>query len=299
MIRKGTLLVAILPDLEHEDLRQYILNSASFANQIDANIHFLAPPDTQSILNLTLKEIPAVNQTLQTVFHPIIGDWSSDVVNDAVEHYSCDLVVVPLGVPIGSITKNRAARILIRNELFEKIQSPILILSPKIELPKTPIGSVLIPMSGEICVSSALNFGLRLASRIHVPVDLVHVIQGEFQTESFTKSSLDTLGDQPHHEYRQLLERILAEASPFSDPKERAQVRSLYQVQGLPSVEILKAAKNTPSCALVAEWHGSLIHGKAEVLKDLLHEIVIPIFLIKTESEETSILRIGPESRVA
>ena len=31
-------------------------------------------------------------------------------------------------------------------------------------------------MSGEIRVSSALKFGLRLASRIHVPVDLVHVV---------------------------------------------------------------------------------------------------------------------------
>ena len=154
-------------------------------------------------------------------------------------------------------------------------------------------------MSGEICASSALKFGLRLASLIHVPIDLVHVLQGDSQTESFTKSSLDTLGDQPHHEYRQLLERILAEASPFSDPKEKAQVRSLYQVQGIPSVEIQKAAKNTPSCALVAEWHGSLIHGRAEILKDLLHEIAMPIFLVKTESQEKSILRIGPESEAA
>jgi len=295
MNKKRTILVSVLPELEENVLRHYILNSTSFANQIGADMHFLAGCDVQAALNSILKESPVTYQNLQAIFHPIVGNWSSDIVNDTVRQYSCDLILVPLG----NINDNGAARSKLRNELFEKAESPILILSPKIDLAKTPIGSVLIPMSGEIYVSAALKFGLRFASLIHVPVDLVHVLPGESGTESFKKSSLDTLGDQPHHEYRQLLERILAEASPFSEPKERAQVRSLYQVQGVPAVEILKAAKNEPTCALIGEWHGSLIHGKAEILKDLLNEILIPIFLVKTESEEKSILRIGPESEAA
>ena len=76
-------------------------------------------------------------------------------------------------------------------------------------------------------------------------------------------------------------------------------MRTLYHVQGTPSAEILKAIKNAPSCALITEWHGSLIHGKAETVKTLLHQAAMPIFLVKTEIEQKSILKIGPDDQVA
>ena len=150
-------------------------------------------------------------------------------------------------------------------------------------------------MSGEIRVSSALKFGLDLTHRLHVPVDLLHVTKPECPI----KSPLERIGDQPQHEYRDLLDRILAEASPFSDVNERAKVRTLYEAQGNPATEILNAIKKDPSCALVVEWHGSLVQGRAETLKNILRQVPLPIFLVRTEPMKQSVLKIGPEDQVA
>lgn len=103
------------------------------------------------------------------------------------------------------------------------------------------IHSILVPMSGEIRISSALSFGLKLASQIHVPIDLLHVVKGD----SKSGSSLETTGDQPHHEYRERLDRVLAEGSPFSDMKERALVRKLYDVQG----SLCRCLRSQESCS--------------------------------------------------
>ena len=95
------------------------------------------------------------------------------------------------------------------------------------------------------------------------------------------------------------MDRVLAEATPFLDTKERAQVRTLCHVEGIPSVEILKAAKLHPSCAIVVQWRGLFIQGRAETLKEILHQSAMPLFLIKAESDQKSLLKIGPETRVA
>ena len=289
MTQLKTILVCILPDLKTGILSQYVLNSISFANQVGADVHFLMPMESQADVDSALKRITAQGpQAIKTVSHTAMGASPIRAVSEAVKRFSCDLVLIPSG----GITREDGYGAELRRDLLEQSCAPILILSPKVDFSKSPLTSVLIPMSGEIRLSSALAFGLHLASRIHVPVDLVHVVRGE-------NSPLETSGDQPHHEYRQLLDKVLAEACPFSDAKERAQVRSLYNVQGAPSVEILKAAQNDLSRALIVEWHGSLIHGKAETLKQILQQIGVPVFLIRTVVEQKSVLKIGPEDQVA
>ena len=290
--RKRSILVCVLSDLRSNSLDRYVVNSVSFANQIDADIHFLTPVDIQKALDAILsRPSRGAFQTIKTVSHPVAGDWPAGTVHDAVKRHSCDLIVVPSG----SINEEIGRGAEIRKDLLEQSTAPVLILSPTVDLAKTPIKSIFVPMSGEIRLSSALTLGLKLASQINVPVDLLHVDEKGSQTES----PLETTGDQPHHEYRQLLDKILAEACPFSDTKERACVRTLYNVQGTRSVEIVRAAKDDPSRAFVLEWHGSLIQGRAETLKSILHQIIVPIFLVRTEPDQLSVLKIGPENRVA
>jgi len=291
MNQKQTLLVCVPPDLKPDILTRYILNSVVFANQIGADIHFLCDPENQGTVNSALKSFNGNgDQTLKTVLHQPFSAWSSPVLNETVERYPCDLVVVPSGN-----LKDDAYGSQIRRQLLEQAREPTLIVPLEIDFIKTPINSILIPMSGEIRISSALKFGLRLTNRIHVPVDLLHVIK----TESPMKSPLETMGDQPQHEYRALLDGVLAEACPFSEVKERAEVRNLYEVQGSPAVEILQAIKKLPFCALVVEWHGSFSEGRGKVLKNILNEVSIPIFLVRTEIEQKSVLKIGPDKLVA
>jgi hypothetical protein len=288
MTEKRAMLVCVLPDLERDIVKRFLFNVAVFAKRVDLEVHLLNFGGSAD-LHTMLGTLPhRETRGLKMTSHSIAEDWQSEVVEEAATLYGCDLVVLPFG-GISQVPSRG------RINLLERTSNPIMLLSSAVNLNKTPIRSILVPMSGEIRASSALKFGLRLAKRIHVPVDLVHVVIADGRTDS----PLETTGDQPHHVYRDLLDRVLAEASPFSDVRERAQVRTLYDVQGWPAPEILKAVKKTPSCSVVAEWHGSLIHGKAETLKDLLHDFSMPIFLVKAETEQKSVLKIGPETRVA
>jgi len=293
------MLVCVFPDMKEEILKNYLINVALLAKQFDVDVHFLNSGGAETLHTLVGKIPHGELQALKMASHPITADWPPGIVGDTVKRYRCDLIVLPydlLAIAASArLSHNSDFGARVREYVLEQTATPIMLLSNKTDLQKTAIKSVLVPMSGEIRVSSALKFGLRLAKRIHVPVDLVHVVI----ENSRTNSPLEALGDQPHHEYRELLDRILAAASPFSDVRERARVRMLYEVQGLPATEIMKMAKKTPSCAIVAEWHGSLIHGKAETLKDLLQESDMPIFLVKAEADQKSILKIGTETRVA
>lgn len=287
MIRQRNILACVLPDLKNDEINQYCANLWAFSTRIDSAVHFLVSSRLQE---LQVSATPEFKRNAP-VFDRLTEEWTLAKIDEVIQQFICDFIVVPSG----EIGTGLGVSAEVRYDLFEKSSKPVLILSPGINLAKTPIESVLIPMSGEIRVSSALEFGLNLAKFIHVPVDLVHVIKDE----SPAFSSLETTGDQPHHEYRNLLDRVLAEASPFSGSQERNQVRTFYQLTGVPSVEILKIVKKISSCAVVSEWDGSLIHGKAETLKELLRQISMPFFLIKKKRDEKSVLKIGPESRVA
>ena len=285
MTQRRNILVCILSDMKSNALDRYLLNSASFANQIDADIHFLSSADTRETLDAALNRVPNIAiQTIETVSDSL-------TVSEAVKRYSCDLILVPSGT-LGSEIGRGAG---IRENVLEQSAVPVLILSSRVDLIGTPIKSVLVPMSGEIRLSSALTLGLKLATQIDVPVDMLHVVEKGKQSDS----PLETTGDQPHHEYRQLLDKVLSEACPFSDAKERSRVRTLYNVQGTPSVQIPKAAAADPSRALIVEWHGSLIQGRAETLKSILDQIAVPVFLVRSKPDQTSVLKIGPENRVA
>jgi nucleotide-binding universal stress UspA family protein len=294
-MNQKSILVCIFPDLKPNILDRYVLNSVSFANQFKADIQFLTPPDTQKNLDDALKKIPSGPlQKVKTLAHLRASGGTEDQptcdVGKAVKFYSCDLVIIP------SPSKTRSpSKTEIREELSDQAIGPVLILSAQIDLTKTPIQSLFVPMRGEIRMSSSLTLALRLASQMNIPVDLLHVIDQRSRTES----PMETTGDQPHHEYRQLLDKILAESCPFSSTQDRSHVRTLYDVQGVPSVEILKAAQDNLSRALIVEWQGSLIQGKAETLKKILNQIEVPVFLVRSEPDQVSVLKIGPENRVA
>ena len=292
MTQRGSILVCILPDLQENLLHHYITNAASFAKQVGADVHLLNPRSIQKPLDAVIRGItPSAPQAINIVSHSAPDSWPPEAVQEALKLYSSDLIVVPSG----SATADNGFGPRIRKELLERMEVPVLVLSPLVDLATAPIDSLLVPMSGEIRISSALAFGLKLASRIHVPVDLVHVvIEG-----TGPGAPLETVGDQPQHECRELLDRVLAEGSPFSDIKERAQVRSLYQVHGAPAAEILKASKRSPSCAIVAQWRGSLIRGRAQTLKDLFQENARPVFLVKAKLDPKSTLKIGSENQAA
>jgi hypothetical protein len=286
------ILVCVFSDLKSDSRKKFMINCASFAMQMESDVHFLVPKGLEAEVAPVLRNLSqARGSSLGIISHAISGDPNDDIVERFVNDYSCGLVILPSWRGDGENEGDGADR----KGLLEKLEIPILFLSPEADLSARSISSVVIPMSGEIHLSSALKFGLTLANRIHTPVDLVHVLKDGEQLES----SLNTLGDQPHHEYQRLLDRVLAEGSPFSNAKERSLVRKLYQVKGAPSAEILKIAKGDPSSVMVVEWHGSLVQGKAEILKDILQQSDVPIFLIKTELEQKSILKIGTERRVA
>ena len=119
MNQKQNILVCIPPDIEMDALRRYILNSASFANQVDANIHFFIAPEFQGAMNSILKtsEIGGVLPT-KTVLHAVMGEWPSEMLSENVKQYSCNLILIPAG----DITEENSYGVQIRRDLLQDRQ---------------------------------------------------------------------------------------------------------------------------------------------------------------------------------
>ena len=60
MNQKKNILVCILSDMKSNALDRYVINAASFANQINATIHFLSSVDTQEALDGALSRVPNI-----------------------------------------------------------------------------------------------------------------------------------------------------------------------------------------------------------------------------------------------
>lgn len=105
--------------------------------------------------------------------------------------------------------------------LLERLVIPVLLLPKKFSF--SPLAkSILVPLEGQNHISRSLEFALTLAEQTKSHVDIVHVTGHPIKDGQI----LEAIGDQMHHEFHEELERITAEASPFSTVEERRWIRT-------------------------------------------------------------------------
>ena len=160
-----------------------------------------------------------------------------------------------------------------------------------------PFSNILVPVSGESRESKALELSVSLSEETHLPVDLLH-IGGEAQVHPHDSSfSLESISDQPHHEYAERMNDTLARVAPYLSPEQHKRFRSFAHVNGDVSEEIAKAIGRDAHPLLILDWSGTLEHGRALNLKRILRFVECPVILVKTREQDEQMkcqLNVGP-----
>lgn len=275
-----SIIAIITPELEDVAIARLIRNARYLAEKLDRKIHAFAP-DISGIESKGLSgEGPIVLHAMSSA--------TIDQLRHAVYEYDCDFLLVPKETFTG-----RAAKTSLSRQILESVPRPVLLISQEEEFYANPIRSLLVPLSGEDRISEALRFALKIADGLSTPVDLVHVTAPD--RPCVCTQSLESVGDEVQHEYPEMMERIVSEASPYSDPRQRAHVRRFHHVSGQTADEIRKVMESEPGAVLVIEWKGVLERGHAKVVKDVVEEQGYPVFFVKAGRVRKSKLKVGPE----
>lgn len=279
-----SIIAIITPGLEDVAIARLIKNARYLAEKLNRKIHVFAP-DVSRI------EAKGLSGEGPIVLHAM-SSTTIDQLRHAVDEYDGDFLLVPKETLAG-----RAAKTSLSRQILESVPRPVLLIPKEREFYANPIQSLLVPLSGEDRVSEALRFALKTADELSTPVDLVHVTAPD--RPCVCMQSLESVGDEVQHEYPEMMERIVSEASPYSDPRQRAHVRRFHHVSGQTADEIRKVMVSEPGVVLVIEWKGVLERGHAKVVKDVVHEQWDPIFFVKSGRVLRSTLKVGSEFNAA
>ena len=205
------------------------------------------------------------------------GTPECDVINRSV-----DLIVTSLPA-----ARRRAVTLL------ERARPPILLLPANVPLQDPPFSALLVPMSKESREDQALSLGLRIAHRLSLPVDLIHVTESQEPEIHWQWSFLEEFVDQFHHEYRYMLHDLVTAATPMCTSGERSNVRDIYRAQGPITATISERMGNPPHDLMVAGWNGRLSGTRAATLRELIGNADYPILLVRRQLAGYFRLRTG------
>jgi hypothetical protein len=288
----SSILVIVSYNSSKSSLRTLILNSIVLGRWIGAGVHFLANQTESNIIKEVVAEIKATQaHDLPTVVIDLATGDPMNSVLQTIDKYSCGLVVFENGIALHP-TKGVGER-----ELLEVSPIPVLLLPKRVDFKKCPPRGFLVPLGGTHKTSEALSVALRLASQTNSTVDLLHV-RSPAESGPYARA-LENVGDQLHHEYANMAEKIAAEASPYSTAQERSHIGHLCHCTGFITEEIIKPLNRSSGLILAVEWSGTLREGRASTIKGILKKTRSPVLFVKAVHEEISSLRVGKNLRSA
>jgi hypothetical protein len=288
-----SILVIVPPGSSPATLEHLVPNSMKLGEWLNSKVHFLVDSrDTQTIEKTIaqFKGAHGLNQAELIIHANSTSDHPENRMLEMVEKYSCDLIVLTDGVIL------RDSKGIDERKILEVAPIPVLLFPKDFDFKSGMPSGFIVPLSGESKTSEALSVSLRLAERTQSIVDLLHVMPEKI---SQSDEQLSTLGDQLHHEYTEMPERIASEASPFSSAEERGRIRHVLHCTGSVTPEIEKIIHDSPGEILSLEWTGTLAEGRAAIIKEILQTANCPILFVKTAHEEKSTLRVGRNLRAA
>jgi hypothetical protein len=160
-------------------------------------------------------------------------------------------------------------------EFMAHLTSPLLLFDSGQSSPE--FQSILVPMSGEVKQSQALEWAISFANQMQLPLDLIHVTRSPVVRVMESSSSLDSslIGrtcDDFHHEYPSLVSEFLIQASPYSSVREKSVIREFVHCTGSELQEIIQYGQHKTNPIVVIEWKGNLSHGRSHILKGILQQ---------------------------
>lgn len=261
-------------------------NAISIATWFQAELHLMTPSKYISKLLQDLKRISRNDLTFY--LHESLGDFLSDIMNALTQNQISLLVVRTDRVSF----LNSDFPFTWEQEILEKVKVPILIFPNSRYLSKIPFESLLVPLSAEAGVNSALRYAFHIADDKQVPIDLIHV--SEYQKlELFDSSLLGQVSDHFHHEYPSLVDRLISINCPFSDVRKKRLIREFWHCYGDHAQEIIVRTEKKHLSLLVLEWKGKWGCSQAKIIKKILNHYFCPILLVREAMLAQSTLKVG------
>lgn len=269
-----------------EQIQRAVENAFKFGGWLKCELHFVCDPGTESFVSQLLKGRRLVHpdEPSSFVVHTT-GTNRTGRILETIEKYSCDMILLQ--------TRRVQQETAEVSQIVQTTSIPVLVLNTDYDFDVCPPKSLLVPLSGEQRESEALQFSLNFASQTECPVDLVHVATSG--PPSPQEAALEDLGDEPYHEYRDSIDKIASEASPYSTAIERTHIRQFYHLRGFTADQILKVIRKSPGTILVLEWKGSLALGHAHTVRKILETLCCPVLFTKIRTELKSTLKVGKD----
>ncbi|MGZ3689664.1 MAG: hypothetical protein ACXWP5_08850 [Bdellovibrionota bacterium] len=265
MTAKRTCLLALFPEIHEEARRVLILNAVILARWMPFELQLAASAQDALIIRGELSTIQRTVSAPGVIpIHPLSGDFSAGLLA-LLRAREIDLLLAPFSSShLGPV--------------LESCPTPVLLIPSRLLEAKLPIEWILVPVSAEQTTNEALRIGIQLGSTKSLPVDILHVSSlAESGEENLTP--LELLDDQFHHEYPQMVEQVIAEASPYSTIRERRCIRDYCHRTGDVPSSVLEMMSRAQNGLLILEWNGVLLQGRAERLKEILRRSEVPVLL--------------------
>ena len=100
--------------------------------------------------------------------------------------------------------------------------------------------------------------------------------------------------DAPYHEYPEHLTEIVRRTVSGASPEECRRITDVALLRGDVAAALLREAERSDVSVIAISWHGTLLGGRARLVKHLLSAITCPILLVKTVQPAPFVLKVGP-----
>jgi hypothetical protein len=295
MKKDAAILAFVFPGSDSR-LRLRLLRSLlEVASWLDMEIHLAVPRDDQYELQTELETV--IRQTRPpsspVIIHRLANEPLHETVTETVRLTS-ELGVDYVIIEELDFENTSAEPLRLLHDLLERSPAPVLILPFGVQAEIRSTETFVVPLSGEQRPCQALTHALKLAERTDVSVTLLHVCEPGRSCVCLP-TGLESLGDQPHHEYLQMLDKVVSEGSPQSSLRERRRVNRFAHLSGGPPEEIARFMSTTARSLLILEWKGVLMNGHAETLKSVLKSVQAPVLIVKVARVPATTLKMGGE----
>jgi hypothetical protein len=261
------ILFALSPQEEKESWSFSIANAMKISRWMEAEICIVSNDTNEVAYLLGERESAAKSATLLSYK----GD--SNTFLEETLSYLCDTQTDLLLVVGWNYDQAKQLLLSEKTSLVEQCIVPCMVLPQNVTLDYPPFHEIVIPMSGEVKHSSALALGLKIAREKNLPVDIIHVTpESECVDEKFPDRTLKGMGDQLQHEYPNIIDQFLSEASPMSGPEEKQRIRQFYHCCGDVKKELLDMLNRQHSALILIEWGGTLEAERAPIIKELIKD---------------------------
>lgn len=175
--------------------------------------------------------------------------------------------------------------------VLEQNNRPVLLL-PEAYRERLPWTKVMIPLSAEAEVSPAARMAVALAHDLALDVRMAHVLD-----DPESKTGLEAAvpyADAPYHEYREQLAEIVRRTLSGANPELCSRIGDVALLRGSVAAALLWEAERNDISVIAIGWHGTLLDGRARLVKQLLSAATCPILLVKIAQPGPFLLKVGP-----